>query len=215
MLREAISTELYTILLIICLVLVAIAKLLFPKRFQDFLMLLINFRYLKVYSREHKFFDVFEGLLLTNLIIGLSVFILLCFNLNINLPETEYLTPAKLAFGIGILMLVKLLVERLVSTILNIDSIIDNYIFRKVSYKNFLGLLLIPINAILMYSWHPAQISASVFVVLLILINVYGILIFIKDNLKTLKKNWLYFILYLCALEITPYLVLYKLYTLQ
>ncbi|AUC82618.1 DUF4271 domain-containing protein [Lacinutrix sp. Bg11-31] len=214
MLREVLSTELYTISLIICLVLVAIAKLLFPKRFQDFLMLLINFRYLKVYSREQKFIDVFEGLLFTNLIIGLSVFILLCFNLSISIPEAEYLTPPKLAFGIGMLILIKILLERLVSSILNMDSIIDNYIFQKVSYKNFLGLLLIPINAILIYSWYPTRISTSVFIILLILINVYGILIFIKDNLKTIKKNWLYFILYLCALEISPYLVLYKIYTL-
>ena len=215
MLREILSTELYTISLIICLVLVAITKLMFSKRFQDFLMLLINFRYLKVYSREQKFFDVFEGLLFTNLIIGLSVFTLLCYNLSTSLPETEYLTPSKLAFGIGVLMLVKILLERLVSSILNMDSIIDNYIFQKVSYKNFLGLLLIPINAILIYSWYPTQTSTSVFALLLVLINFYGIIIFIKDNLKTIKKNWFYFILYLCTLEISPYLVLYKIYTLQ
>ena len=215
MLREVLSTELYTILLVICFVLVAVAKLLFPKRFQDFLMLLINFRYLKVYSREQKFFDMFEGLLFTNLIIGLSVFILLCINLSISLPKTEYLTTPKLVFGVGVLILIKILFERLVSSILKIDSIIDNYIFQKVSYKNFLGLLLIPINAILIYSWHPTQTSVSVFIILLVVINIYGVLIFIKDNLKTLKNNWFYFILYLCALEISPYFVLYKIYTLQ
>ncbi|WP_055434761.1 DUF4271 domain-containing protein [Lacinutrix algicola] len=215
MLREVLSTELYTILLVICLVLVAITKLLFPKRFRDFQVLLINFRYLKVYSREQKFFDLFEGLLFLNLIISLTVFTLLCFNLSVNLPKTEYITPPKLAFGISILFLIKILLERLVSSILNMDAIIDNYIFLKVSYKNFLGLLLIPINAILMYSWYPTHTNTSIFVVLLALINVYGILLFIKNNLKTIKKNWLYFILYLCALEISPYLVLYKLYTLQ
>ncbi|WP_299249856.1 DUF4271 domain-containing protein [uncultured Lacinutrix sp.] len=215
MLREVLSTELYTILLIICLVLVAITKLLFPKRFRDFQVLLINFRYLKVYSREQKFFDLFEGLLFLNLVISLTVFTLLCFNLSINIPATEYITTPKLAFGISVLFLVKILLERLVSSILNMDAIIDNYIFLKVSYKNFLGLLLIPINAILIYSWYPTQTNTSIFVVLLALINVYGILLFIKNNLKTIKKNWLYFILYLCALEISPYLVLYKLYTLQ
>jgi hypothetical protein len=178
-------------------------------------MLLTNFRYLKVYSREQKFIDVFEGLLFTNLIIGLSVFILLCFNLNTNVHETQYLIPPKLALAVGMIILVKILLERLISSILNMDSIIDNYIFKKVSYKNFLGLLLIPINAILIYSWYPTRINTSIFAIFLVLINVYGILIFIKNNLKTIKKNWLYFILYLCALEISPYLVLYKIYTLQ
>ena len=215
MLREVLSTELYTILLVICLALVALAKLLFPKRFKDFLMLLINFRYLKVYVRDQKFFDVFEGLLFTNLIIGLTVFTLLGINLSVDIPEVNYLLPPKLAFGITVLIFIKILLERLVSSILKIESIIDIYLFQKVSYKNFLGLLLIPINAILIYSWTPSQISISVFALLLIIINVAGIVLFIKDNLRTIKKNWFYFILYLCALEISPYLVLYKLYTLQ
>ena len=215
MLREVPSTELYTILLVICLVLVAMAKLLAPKRFQDFLMLLINFRYLKVYIQEKKFFDFFEGLLFANLCIGLSVFYMLCLNLSINLPKNSYLTSFKLTLGIGVFLLVKLILERLTSKILNIENIVYNYIFQKTSYKIFLGLLLIPINAVLVYSWHPNQINISVFFIILITINIAGIILFIKDNLKTIKKNWFYFILYLCALEIAPYLVLYKLYTLQ
>jgi hypothetical protein len=215
MLREVLSTELYTILLVICLVIVAITKVLFAKRFQDFLFLIINFRYLKVYVREHKFIDLFEGLLFTNLIIGLSVFALLCVNLDVNMPEENFIIPLKLAFGMGILLLIKILLERLVSSILKIDVLIANYIFQKTSYKNFIGLLLIPINAILIFAWHPSTTSVLFFVVFLSLINVAGIVLYIKDNLKILKNNWFYFILYLCALEISPYLVLYKLYTLQ
>ncbi|MEJ6792801.1 MAG: DUF4271 domain-containing protein [Lacinutrix sp.] len=215
MLREVLSTELYTILLVICLTLVAITKLLAPKRFQYFLMLLINFRYLKVYVREHKFFDFFESLLFTNLSIGLAIFSLLCLNLSNNYPIDNPLISSKLALGIGILILTKIMLERIVSSVLNIDSIIDNYIFQKTSYKNFIGILLIPINAILIYSWLPNQLNLAIFLALLIIINVAGILLFIKNNLKTIKKNWFYFILYLCTLEISPYLVLYKLYTLQ
>ncbi|MGB1211277.1 MAG: DUF4271 domain-containing protein [Lacinutrix venerupis] len=215
MLREVLSTELYTILLVICLIIVAVAKFLFPKRFYDFLSLLVNFRYLKVYSREQKFFDLFEGLLFINLILGLSIFCLLCFNLNVNIVESNYLLPPKLAFGIGALLLIKILLERLIGSILSIDTIIESYIFQKVSYKNFIGLLLIAINAILIYSWQPTYFNTTLFVIILLIINSYGILLFIKNNLKKIKRNWFYFILYLCALEISPYLVLYKLYTLQ
>ncbi|WP_290699930.1 DUF4271 domain-containing protein [Lacinutrix sp.] len=215
MLREVLTTQLFTILLLVCLVIVAISKLLFPKRFQDIIVLIVNFRYLKVYSREQKLFDVFEGLLFTNLIIGLSIFILLCSNLSASVPEVEYLLLPKIAFGIIVVILLKIILERLISNILKIESIINNYIFQKMSYKIFLGLLLIPINTILIYSWSPTQINTSIFIIFLALITIYGVLVFIKDNLKTIKKNWFYFILYLCTLEISPYLILYKLYTLE
>ncbi|WP_452224930.1 DUF4271 domain-containing protein [Lacinutrix chionoecetis] len=215
MLREVFSTELYTLLLVICLALVALTKLLFSKRFHDFIFLLFNFRYLKVYAREQKFFDVFEGLLFVNFTVGLAIFILLAFNLATHISETDYLLLTKLAFGIGIFIVGKILFERLVSSFLSLDPIIDVYIFHKISYKNFLGLLLIPINALLIYTISPTKTSISIFLIILLIINVSGILIFIKDNLKTIKKGWFYFILYLCALEISPYLVLYKLFTMQ
>jgi len=215
MLRDVLSTELYTILLVICLVIVAITKILFHKRFLDFVMLVVNFRYLKVYSREHKFFNLFEGLLFTNLIIGLTVFILLGVSLDINLPETDYIVPVILAFGMSILIIIKVILELFVNAVLNMSTILNNYIFQKISYKNFLGLLLIPINAILIYAWHPTRFNIIIFALLLSFLNLYGILIFIKNNLKIIKKNWFYFILYLCALEISPYLVLYKIYTLD
>jgi len=215
MLREVFSTELYTILIIVCLTLVAITKLLFTKRFQDFISLLFNYRYLKVYSREQKFLDLFEGLLFINLIIGLAIFTLISLNLKVDIPKTEYLLLTNLAFGFGVILISKILLERIISSILDMNSLIENYIFKKVSYKNFLGLLLIPINILLVYTVFPLKISVTVFITFLIIINVFGIFIFIKNNLKTIKKSWFYFILYLCALEISPYLVLYKIYTLQ
>ena len=74
MLREIISNEIFTILLVLCLVLVATAKVLFTKRFNDFVYVLGNFRYLKVYSRELKAIDGFDALLFINLLISSSIF---------------------------------------------------------------------------------------------------------------------------------------------
>ena len=67
MFRHIVSNELFTILLVIGLIIVAIAKLTSPKRFDDFIMVLANDKYLKIYSRDQKFFDKFDALLFTNL----------------------------------------------------------------------------------------------------------------------------------------------------
>ena len=63
MLRNIVSNELFTVLLVISLIIVAIAKLVSPKRFDDFILVIGNDKYLKIYSREQKFFDNFDALL--------------------------------------------------------------------------------------------------------------------------------------------------------
>ena len=64
MIREIISNDFYTIIIVLGLVIVAIAKLTSPKRFEDFISVLVNSKYLKVYSREQKFLDKFDACLL-------------------------------------------------------------------------------------------------------------------------------------------------------
>nr|WP_299890434.1 DUF4271 domain-containing protein [uncultured Lacinutrix sp.] len=198
----------------VCLLLVAITKLMFPKRFQDFIYMLFNFRYLKIYGREQKFLDLFEGLLFTNLVIGLSIF-----SLNIYKHSSDFSNSTikmfifKLAIAIALFILIKVLIERIISSILSLDFIINNYIFEKISYKNFLGILLIPINAIMLFSFTPNKTTLLIAASILIAIHSIGLFFFFKNNLNLIKKHIFYFILYLCALEISPYVILYKSFT--
>jgi len=213
MLRDVVFIEIFTILLVVCLLLVAITKWLFARRFQDFILIIFNFRYLKVYSRDQKFFDVFEGLLFTNLVIGISIFGFISYNNGFKSAPDAQTIIYKLAFAIALFIMIKVLIERLISSVLNIDFIINDYLFEKISYKNFLGLLLIPINAIFLYTITPTKILLFIAGLILFVIHSLGLLFFIKNNLKAIKNNLFYFILYLCALEISPYVVLYKLIT--
>ena len=213
MLREIASTEIYTVLLVVCLLLVAIAKLLFSKRFQDFIELLFNFRYIKGYLRNQKFLDVFEGLLFINAVIGLSIFSLISYTKRVDLELTNHFNIFKLVFIIAAVIIIKTVIEGLISRVLNINQFINEYIFVKTSYKNFLGLLLIPINGLLLFTLNLTDWIIISFVILLLLINCIGIFFYIKGNLNLIKNNLFYFILYLCALEISPYFILYKLIT--
>ena len=77
MLREIISTEWYTILFVLCLSILAMAKYIFSSRFNDFLWLVGKSKYLKIYAREQKFIDQFDAFLFLNLVISLSIFFFL------------------------------------------------------------------------------------------------------------------------------------------
>ena len=156
MLREVTSYELFTIFMIIGLIFIAIAKLLSPKRFDDFIVVIGNSKYLKIYIKEQKFFDQFDALLFINLVISASIFGFIIYDNTVKhlRPTTNFMF--KLAVGIGIFILIKVLFERLLASLFEIDKLIDDYLFQKITYKNYIGILLLPINALLLFSFTPS-----------------------------------------------------------
>jgi len=212
MLRHIVTHEIFTILLVIGLTIVAIAKLVSPKRFDDFILVLGNDKYLKIYSRDKKFLDKFDALLFINLIISVSVF---CFIIYKQVTEANNIssnTMFKITFSISVFILTKVLVERLIGSLFEIDKMIDQYIFQKISFKNYLGLLLLPINALLLYSFPPNLSIIYGIISLILVLNIIGLVSSFKTHQSLLKNNLFYFILYLCALEIAPYIILYKVF---
>jgi hypothetical protein len=211
MLREVISNECFTIFIVLGLVAITMSKQLFPSRFNDFIAVLGNSKYLKIYSRDQKFIDGFDSLVFFNLIISLSIFGFLAYSSVIAPLKFELLTFLKIIFGVAALVLIKVLFERLIGSLFEIDKLIDQYLFQKTSYLNFSGFILIPINILLLYAISPTKMIIYISVGLMILINFFGLITTFKNHQKLILNNIFYFILYLCALEIGPYLILYKL----
>ncbi|WP_111308528.1 DUF4271 domain-containing protein [Confluentibacter sediminis] len=212
MLRDATSYELFTILMVIGLVFIAIAKLVSPKRFDDFIIVLGNSKYLKIYLKEQKFFDKFDALLFINLVISASIFGFLIYAFTIKNTEPSINLMFKLAVGIGVFILIKVLFERLIGSLFEIDKLIDDYLFQKITYKNYLGILLLPINALLLFSISPSLKILYIIIILMLIVNIIGAITTIKAHQSLLKRNFFYFILYLCTLEIAPYIILYKVF---
>ncbi|GAA3634113.1 DUF4271 domain-containing protein [Flavivirga jejuensis] len=212
MLRETISNELFTILLVAGLLIVAIAKLTSQKRFDEFISLLGNSKYLKIYSRDQKFFDNFDALLFGNLILSLSVFTFIAYQ---HITDGKLLSIDalfKIGFSIGVLILIKVLIERLFGSLFGIDKLMDEYLFQKISYKNYLGILLLPINALLLFSFNPSLPIIYIIIILMLIVNIIGLITSFKTHQNLIKHNYFYFILYLCTLEISPYIILYKVF---
>lgn len=212
MLRNITSNELVTILLVFGLAITSLAKLLAPKRFNDLVFVIGSTKYLKIYSRDQKFFDKFDALLFINLIITTSVFGVVCLQIQTDANIININTLFNLSVGIGVFILVKVLIERLIGSLFDIDNLIDNYLFQKTSYKNYSGLFLLPINAILIYAVPNSLTLIYAMIILLLIINFIGFLTAFKMYQNVIKNNLFYFILYLCALEITPYIILYKVF---
>ena len=209
MLRETVSNEWFTIFLVVGLGLLTLSKFLFAKRFDDFLAVIGNSKYLKIYAREQKFIDGFDALLFLNLIISISIFSFLSYTTFVNPAEFDLTQFFKLLFGVGALVLIKVLLERLIGSLFEIDPLIDAYLFQKTTYKNYTGLILLLVNILIIYTISPSKGVIYAVIALIFLINLIGFITSFKNYQKVLLNNLFYFILYLCALEIGPYVILY------
>ena len=213
MLREVVTNEWFTILFVLSLILLAFAKFSFANRFSDFFMVIGSSRYLKIYVKEQKFIDLFDALLFTNLIISASIFGIIAYNTLVAPISFDIALLLKVLLSVGTIILIKVLVERLIGSLFEIDQLIDDYLFQKTNYKNYLGLILLPINILLVYTLEPTKILIYIVLLFLFIVNMIGFITTLKTYQNTILNNMFYFILYLCALEIGPYLILYKLLT--
>lgn len=209
MLRETVSNEWFTVFIVLSLGFLTLSKYFFSRRFDDFLAVIGNSKYLKIYARDQKFIDGFDTLLFLNLVTSVSIFSFLMYSVFVNPSEFDLIQFFKLLFGIGSLVLIKVLLERLIGSLFEIDALIDSYLFQKTTYKNYTGFILLPVNILLIYSISPSKSVIYVILGLIFLINLIGFITSFKNHQKLLINNFFYFILYLCALEIGPYLILY------
>lgn len=211
MLRDVISNDWFTVFLVLSLGLLTASKFLFKHRFNDFLVVIGNSKYLKIYAREQKFIDGFDALLFLNGALSLTIFTFISYSALFESSDFNIYQFFKLLFGISVLFLIKVLLERLIGSLFDIDNLIDSYLFQKTTFKNFSGFILFPVNCLLVYTLEPTKDLIYTIIGLIVLINLIGFVTSFKNHQKLLINNIFYFILYLCTLEIGPYLILYKL----
>jgi hypothetical protein len=208
--RNYITHEWFTIFTIIGLFAVVVAKYLNTLRFNDFMYVIGNSKYLKIYTKDQKFIDQFDSFLFINLSLSLSIFIYFAYSTFITPVNFELVVFLKLLLAVSTIIIIKTLLERLIGGLFEIESLIDNYLFQKITFKNFSGLVFLIANLFLLYTSIRLDIILISALTIVCIINVIGFLSSIKTHQNLINLNFFYFLLYLCALEIGPYILLYK-----
>ena len=210
MIREIISNDWNTIWLVISLLMITSAKLINPKRFVGLLNVLTNSTYLTINFKDHKFWALFDSILFFNFSIHTILFIdqiaIHNFGSTLKLNNIYYI------IGLTLVLVLKLIIELLVGYVFDLNKLIHSYAFQKVTFKNFLGLLMIPVNGYLIFGVYQSPIIIGLAVTLYLLIFLIGFLISFKRCQKLIFVNFFYFILYICTLEIGPFIFVYHVY---
>lgn len=211
--REIVSTDWITIVIMVCFALLATAKLMNSVRFSEFVMLFNTNKYVVLNQKGNKLSTLFNGVLILVQVLSVSLFIYLCVDVLQWQSDntTDMMLYLKIASLYLFVLICKILIEKIISTIFSIEVLIEDYLFYKISYRNFLGLILLPLNLLFIYTAKPSKIVLIVLAVSLLILNLIVLFSVYKKNENIILNHMFYFILYLCALEIAPYFMLYKL----
>ena len=117
----------------------------------------------------------------------------------------DFILYCKLFKYIFIFFTSKILFDLIIGKLFSINSIMKSYVWQKLFYCNSLGIVLLLFNFLIAYTIFEKQYMVSFFIALSILYLIFAYFSIFFSMKKVIFKNWFYFILYLCTLEIIPY----------
>ena len=201
------SLDWVTLIMVGCIVVIAILKVIYPKRFEDFIRLPVSNSYFLAKGKSEELRHPFSILLFLIQLISISLFAYLFF---LEKGKATVLLFFQILSAVFIFIIVKTSIEKMIGAVFSIKKVIDQYIYEKLTYRNFISLLLIIANLIFYFSVKPDLNTLLIFTGILFLINILILFYTYKNYRSLIFSNFFYFLLYLCALEISPYLILYK-----
>ena len=199
-----------TLLLLGCLLCYAIAKYIYPKRFQEFMLLPVTNKYFLVLGKNTEIKHPFNVLLFLPQIVMFSLFIFLFVDAQETPIEKPLILFVQICAFYTMFVLAKFTIEKLVGTIFNLEILIDKYLHQKLSYRNLLAILIFIGNLIFFYIYKPSTLVLLISLGIIAILNTIALYATYKTNRQLIFSQLFYFILYLCALEISPYIILYK-----
>ncbi len=204
------------VLFLITFLLVAIAKTAFEKRFSEFLKLGVSSKYLKTYRDSSQLMTSFNIILFFVNIFSLAFFIQIVtfYNTEFHVKDSlknDWIFFIRISTFLFIFILIKYLVEKIIAVLFDTEEIVELFNLQKITYRTYVGLLLLPISMFLYYSNYTSNLIIYCTTGFILAINALIYLIFLKNYQKIIISKLFYFILYLCTLEIAPYYFLFYL----
>ncbi len=205
--RSTESLDWITLIIVGCIVLLAFTKVRYAKRFEDFIRILFSKNYFLAKGKLEEITHPFSLFLFVIQVLSISLFINLFFSLE---AEEDSMFFIRILLGVFMFIIIKASLEKIIGSIFSVEGIINKYVYEKLTYRNFLAIILLISNMVFYFSIKPNLTTLLVFTGFIVLFNVTLLFFSYKNYRSIINGNFFYFLLYLCTLEISPYLLLYK-----
>ncbi|MBC8455513.1 MAG: DUF4271 domain-containing protein [Flavobacteriales bacterium] len=211
MIRDILLKDAFTVIILLLIIIITLIKYNNHKKFNSLLKIFWNSSYLKKYKYEKVTYYPFDYFLQINFVISVGLFVFI-YNVtyNGNRLSFNFLEFLDIIQIIVAFLVLKNLTELVISWFFNIQWLTNLYLNEKINYNSLIGLIILLINILILYFFNPSINVLFIFIYIILLLKLAAYINSFILHQKTIKKSWFYFILYLCTLEIIPYLLLYN-----
>ena len=185
-----------TLIFVVALGLVVIARTAFESRFNDYIRLLVSDKYTKIYRESSHLWSGFNIVLFVVHLISLSFFIQIVLAHNGWGEKTDWLLFVRIFTGLFVFILSKFLIEKIIAVTFDVEELIDEFNLQKVNFRTYIGLLLFPVSMILFYGDFTTNILISVIIITILVVNLLTYLFSLKNHQNIVTGKLFYFILY-------------------
>lgn len=204
------SNSWITLIIVLVFMLLALINVLNKEQFQEFVRIFRSDKYFQESRKSLKPMGLFTQSLYFVQTLIISLFITMgLFGLDW-LNDPPIISFIKIFLLYFVVLTGKFLIEKMLGVLFSAEKMIDDYIFFKITYRNFLAMGLLPILLLITYNWTGDLIFYQVVIGIFAGLNILFLHAYYRKNLKIISSNLYYFILYLCIFEIAPYYILYK-----
>ncbi len=210
--REASSNDGLFYLLVGVVALMAFIRISFPKYFQNLFSLLFQTSFRQKQTRDQLLQDNLASLLMNLLFIfSGSIFITLIAQRENWIKLDFWWLLLYCSIILSSIYLIKYLFLIFSGWVFNTKDAAGTYLFVVFLINKIVGIVLVPFLLVLAFSsMQLAQIAITVSLLLIGGMFVYRYVVSLGTIRTSLKVNALHFFLYLCAVEVLPLLLMYK-----
>lgn len=113
--------------------------------------------------------------------------------------------------ALSLIYLAKLITLKIVGWIFSIKEAVSTYIFVVYSINKLIGIFLIPFVVLLAFSERSvAQLLITLSFIMIVILFLYRYIVAYVPVRKEIKVSQFHFVLYICAFELMPLLLIYK-----
>lgn len=203
----------FTVVFVLIFLILGVAKYLYKDQLSELAIVFLNKRYFLNFGKESlAVFSNFNKLLFSVQVLVFSLFLFLF----IQFFFSEYLAGntlylfLKIVVGIALYFAIRYSLGKFLATLFDLNKMQTQLNFSKMVYLFSISMIILPFLLLVFYiksyNFMVFQLSAIILSILLIVRYVFVL----KNNKSLLKNGLFYFIVYLCALEMAPILVVFK-----
>ncbi len=208
-----IRSDWITIVFLLIFALLGLAKYTYKGRLVELVAVFFTKRYFLHYGKENQLvINRFNVILFSvqTLILSIYFFLTIQFYKPELIPVNGLILFLKICVGIVLFFLFKLLFGYVLAVLFEIKKQYNQVVFAKRTYLFSISVLLFPMLLLVFYAKNYNLLLFQLSVLLLSILLIVRYLFVLKSNKSVILKELFYFILYLCALEIAPLVLIFK-----